>query len=250
MAAHTAAPPAIVNAANSCRAAAARFRALPVCSYFGQIHLSVVWGDEMYPHLRTGFAILICLAAAACAEDSAGLARPNAIIVREFALNQAAITLDPSFGFSLHRGTPGVPPRERAASVGRAVAFSVSDAIVEQLHQAGYDAIRSDGASAEPGGRALIVTGAIRHIDEGQRRHIGSQSVAASGEIDYRMGAGAAPQRLANFSLDSRQVARERVTGALAGRNEINAAAVRLGHAIAQSVLEVARRQNWPGASR
>jgi hypothetical protein len=204
----------------------------------------------MYLYLKTGFAILICLAATACAEDSAGLARPNAIIVREFALNQAAITLDPSFGFSLHRGTPGVPPRQRAASVGRAVAFSVSDAIVEQLRQAGYDAIRSDGTSAEPGDRALIVTGAIRHIDEGQRRHIGSQSVAASGEIDYRTGAGGASQRLANFSLDSRQTVRERVASTLAGRNEINGAAVRLGHAIAQSVLEVARRQNWPGTSR
>jgi hypothetical protein len=198
---------------------------------------------------RTGFAMLICLAAASCAEQSGGLERPNAIIVREFALNQAAITLDPSFGFSLHRGTPGVPPRQRAASVSRAVAFNISDAIVEQLRQAGYDAIRFDGTSAEPGGRALIVTGAIRHIDEGQRRQIGSQSVAASGEIDYRTGAGAAPQRMANFSLDSRQ-SRERVSSAAAGRNEINAAAVRLGHAIAQSVLDVARRQNWPGAPR
>ena len=50
----------------------------------------------MYLHLRTGLAILFCLAATACAEDSAGLARPNAIIVGEFALNQAAITLENS----------------------------------------------------------------------------------------------------------------------------------------------------------
>ncbi len=200
---------------------------------------------------KTLFAVLTCLAAASCADQqSAGLERPNTIIVREFALNQAAITLDPSFGFSLHRGTPGVPPRQRAASVGRAVAFTISDAIVEQLRQAGYDAIRSDGASAEPGGRALIVTGAIRHIDEGQRRNIGSQNASAYGEIDYRTGAGAAPQRLANFSLDSRQLARERISSASAGRNEINAASMRLGHAIAQSVLDAARRQSWPGASR
>jgi hypothetical protein len=102
----------------------------------------------MYLHLRTGLAILICLAAAACAEDSAGLARPNAIIVREFALNQAAITLDPSFGFSLNRGASGVPPRQRAAGVARAVAFSLADAITTQLSQLGYDAIRSDTAAA------------------------------------------------------------------------------------------------------
>src|SRR5437762_6239558 len=141
---------------------------------------------------KTVFAVVTCLAAASCADQSGGgLGRPNAIIVREFALNQAAVTLDPSFGFSLYRGTPGVPPRQRAASVGRAAAFNVSDAIVEQLRQAGYDAIRSDGTSAEPGGRALIVTGAFRHIDEGQRRNIGSQNASAYGEIDYRTGAGA-----------------------------------------------------------
>src|SRR3981189_3544780 len=193
----------------------------------GRFNVSRLGGRAMYLHLRTGLAILFCLAAAACAEDSAGLARPNAIIGREFALNQAAITLDPSFGFSLHRGTPGVPPRQRAASVGRAVAFSVSDAVVEQLRQAGYDAARTHSARAapEPGGRALMVTGAIRHIDEGQRRRVGAHdpSVAASGEIDYRTGAGAAPQRLANFSLDSRQMARERVSPAVAGGHEIHA---------------------------
>jgi len=203
---------------------------------------------------KTVFAVVTCLAAASCADQSGGLGlgRPNAIIVREFALNQAAVTLDPSFGFSLYRGTPGVPPRQRAASVGRAAAFNVSDAIVEQLRQAGYDAIRSDGTSAEPGGRALIVTGAFRHIDEGRRRRVGAEnpSVAVVGEIDYRTAAGAAPHRLTSFSLDSRQ-SRERVITASASRgSDLNAAAVRLGHEIAQTVLDVARRQNWPGASR
>ena len=60
---------------------------------------------------KTVFSVVTCLAAASCADQSGGLGlgRPNAIIVREFALNQAAVTLDPSFGFSLYRGTPGVP---------------------------------------------------------------------------------------------------------------------------------------------
>jgi hypothetical protein len=201
---------------------------------------------------KTGLVLLLCLAATACAgEQEAALVRPNAIIVRDFSLAQTAVTLDPSFGFSLYRGAPGVPPRQRAASVGRAVAFTISDAIVEQLRQAGYDAVRSDATSAEPGGRALIVTGRIRHINEGLRRRVGTEgpSIAADGEIDYRTGPGTAAQRLASFSLDSRQ-SRERITSTPAGRNEINAAAARLGHEIAQSVLDVARRNNWPGAGR
>src|SRR5205814_1159855 len=114
-----------------------------------------------------------------------------------------------TFGFSLYRGTPGVPPRQRAASVGRAVAFNVGDAIVEQLRRAGYDAVLSDGTTPEPDGRALIVTGAFRNINEGQRRRVGAEnpSVSAYGEVDYRAGPGAALQRISNFALDSRQVA-------------------------------------------
>ena len=196
-------------------------------------------------HQRLFAAGLFCLAAAGCADQqSAALPHPNAIIVHEFALNQAAITLDPTFGFSLYRGTPGVPPRQRAASVGRAAAFNIGDTIVEQLRQAGYDAVLSDGATPEPGGRALIVTGAIRSINEGQRRRVGAEnpSVSASGEIDYRTAAGAAAQRLSNFALDSRQVA--------GGGGDVKAAAVRLGQAIAQSVLDAARRNNWPGGAR
>jgi hypothetical protein len=210
-------------------------------------------GNAMRLLFRTSVAVLICLCAAACAEEqSAGLGRPNAIIVREFALNQAALTLDASFGFSLYRGTPGVPPRQRAASVGRAVAFNVSDAIVEQLHQAGYDAIRADGTSAEPGGRALIVTGTFRQINEGQRRRVGAENpnVAVDGEIDYRTGPGAAPQRLGYFALDSRQLSPGRMSASGERGTDLNAAAVRLGQAIAQSVLEVARRNNWPAATR
>jgi hypothetical protein len=193
----------------------------------------------------TLFAVLLCLGAAACADQQpVGAGRANPIIVREFGLSQTAITLDPSFGFSLYRGASGVPPRERAASVARAVAFNIADTIVEQLRQAGYDAVLSDGTTAEPGGRALIVTGALRSVDEGQRRRIGASnpSVSASGEVDYRTGPGAASQRIANFALDSRQV------GGRGG--DVKAAAVRLGHAIAQSVLDAARRQNWPAAAR
>jgi hypothetical protein len=188
---------------------------------------------------------LLSLGAAGCADQqSAALPHPNAIIVREFVLSQAAITLDPTFGFSLYRGTPGVPPRERAASVGRAVAFNIGDTIGEQLRQGGYDALLSDGATPEPGGRALIVTGAIRSINEGQRRRVGAEnpSVSAYGEIDYRTGAGAAAQRVGNFALDSRQIA---------GRGgDVKASAASLGRAIAQSVLDAARRSNWPGAAR
>ena len=202
--------------------------------------------------VKAGCAALYALALAGCAEVETGPARPNLIVVREFAVSPGVVTLDPSFGFSLYRGSTGVPPRERAASVGRAAAFNLADTVVEQLRGLGYDAIRSDAASALPGGRALVVTGAFRQINEGHRRHVGAEdaSIAVDGEVDYQS-AGAAPRRLTTFSLDSRQAPREPIVSALARHgSDVNGAAVRVGHAVARAVVELARRNSWPGASR
>jgi hypothetical protein len=98
----------------------------------------------------------------------------------------------------------------------------------------------------------LVVTGAFRQINEGYRRRVGAEdaSITVAGEIDYQS-AGAAPRRLTTFSLDSRQVPREPVVSASArGGSDVNSAAARVGHAVARAVVELARRNNWPGASR
>src|SRR5712691_8197028 len=99
-----------------------------------------------------------------------GLAHPAPIIVREFAFSPGIVTLDPSFGFSLYRGEAGVPPRQRAAGVARGAAFSVADTIAQQLAASGYDVVRSDRAAPEPGGRAMVISGTLRQINEGYRR--------------------------------------------------------------------------------
>jgi len=210
-------------------------------------------GYAMRWRVKAGFAALLALALVGCADlETAGLTRPNLIIVRDFTASEGVVTLDPTFGFSLHRGAAGVPPRQRAASVGRAAAFNLSDTVVEQLRGLGYDAIRSDAAAVQPGGRALIVTGAFRQINEGYRRRVGAEdsSVTVSGAIDYQS-PGTATRRLTTFSLDSRQLAREPIVSASARRGaDVNSAAVRVGHAVARAVIELARRNNWPGASR
>jgi hypothetical protein len=207
----------------------------------------------MRPLLTALFTALVVVALAGCVPERAGgLAHPNPIIVREFAASPGVVTLDPSFGFSLNRGTSGVPPGQRAAGVARAVAFSLADAITTQLSLLGYDAIRSDTAAPEPGARALIVTGAFRHIDEGRRRRVGAENpnIAVDGEIDYQVEA-AAPQRITELHLDSRQVSQGAIVG-VSGRNgvDVNLAATRVGGAIARYVAETARLNNWPSASR
>src|SRR6266851_9898575 len=154
--------------------------------------------------LTAASAALFAVALAGCVPERAGSpAHPNPIIVREFAASPGAVTLDPSFGFSLYRGASGVPPSQRAAGVARAAAFSLADAITQQLAASGYDAIRSDTAVPEPGARALIVSGAFRHIDEGRRRRVGAEnpSIAVDAEIDYKAEP-PAPQRTTELHLD------------------------------------------------
>jgi len=196
---------------------------------------------------------LLAFTVAGCAErETAAPSHPNLIVVRDFTASPGVVTLDPSFGFSLQRGAPGVPPGQRAASLSRAAAFTLADTVVEQLRSFGYDAVRSNEGGPEPGGRALVVTGAFRNIDEGSRRSVGAEgsSVAADIEVDYQTQA-ARPQRLMSFQLDSRQVPRERIVSASVGRGDnVNAAAARVGITIARYVAELARRNNWPGAAR
>jgi len=192
--------------------------------------------------------LLVILAGCVPPPEAGATGRPHPIIVREFAVSPGVVTLDPSFGFSLNRGAPGVPPRQRAASVGRAAAFSLADAITTQLGNLGYDAIRSDTADAAPGGRALIVTGAFRHINEGHRRQ--NASVAVDVEIGYQT-AGTAPQRLTAFHIDSRQIRREKLTRAAARHGaDVNSAAAGIARTIADYASDLARSNNWPVAAR
>ena len=147
--------------------------------------------------LKAVVAALLLATLGGCIPQVAGPGgHPNLIIVREFAFSLGVVTLDPSFGFSLHRGEPGVPPRQRAGGVARAAAFSLADAVTQQLAASGYDVTRSDTAAPEPGGRALVVNGAFRQINEGYRRQVGAENshIAADVTVDYQT-PGAAPIR-------------------------------------------------------
>lgn len=196
-------------------------------------------------------AILLLAWMAACVPPPTTVpsGHPNPIIVRDFTASAGVVTLDPSFGFSLYRGAPGVPARTRAASVARAAAFTLADAVASQIAGMGYDAVRSETAEAEPGGRALIVTGAFRQINEGHRRQ--HASVAVDVEIGYQPGPGVPAQRLTAFPLDSRRIRQDPLIAAAARQGSgVNAAASAVGHAIANYVGDLARANNWPGAPR
>jgi len=166
------------------------------------------------------------------------------IIVRRFAASIRIVALDPSLGFSLDRRRPGVPADRRAASLARATAFVLAETVTEQLRGLGYNAVQSDDAGPEPDGRALIVSGAFRSINEGHRRRLAGKdaSVAISVVIDSQMH-GEKPQRLKVFQLDSRRIPQQSGRHAEAG---VNSAARELGFVIADAAAELADRNSWP----
>ncbi|HVC55272.1 MAG TPA: hypothetical protein VND95_04915 [Stellaceae bacterium] len=194
-------------------------------------------------------AVLFALLTGCAAQRAAGPpGHPDVIVVRQFAFSPGVITLDPSFGYSLNHGI-GVTPLRRADSVGRAAAFNLADTATQELRSFGYDAVDAAGATPDTGGRALVVTGAFRRIYEGHRRENASVTVAV--EID-ELTAGAAPQRLTAFDLDSRRLVRREALPGVSERhgNDVNYAAMQLGATIAHYVDDLARLNNWGKAAR
>ena len=194
-------------------------------------------------------AILSLLLLAGCAtprapQAAAVPAHPDRILVDEFAFSSGIVTLDRSLGFSLHRGAQGVPPSQRADSVGRAAAFDLADTVTSELARLGYNVEHVETGSPPPDGRALVVRGAFRHIYEGHRHQHAWASIAV--EIDYQA-PGGAPRRLSAFDLDSRTLPR----GPAPGRHgtDVNYQATRLGTALGAYVAQVARANQWPGAA-
>lgn len=198
-----------------------------------------------------GFLFLFFLVGCTAQYEAPPTAHPNAILIRDFAFSPGIVTLDPSFGFSLYRGERGVPREQRAAGLGRAVAFNLTDAMAEYLTGLGYDVLRSDSGALESGMRALVVSGSFRRIDEGHRRRVGdvNSGVTVDVAIDYQV-YGQAPRRLAAFQLDSRQVGGGLIGVSARTRGDVKIAAHQLGAELGRYVAEVARTQKWAAAAR
>ncbi|HTV90421.1 MAG TPA: hypothetical protein VME41_15500 [Stellaceae bacterium] len=198
---------------------------------------------------RSIVAALSLLVVAGCAtrhtEETGTPAHSNPIVIDQFAVSPGVITLDPTLGYSLNRGAPGVPRRERAEAVGRAAAFNLGDAIRRELQGLGYDVVSGDEAAVQSAERALIVSGAFRHIDEG-RRHEGA-SVAVDVTIEFE-DAGQPPHRLTAFTLTSQRLPREDLVPASGRRGEdVNYEASRVGAAVGRYVAQLAQTDHWPG---
>jgi hypothetical protein len=200
------------------------------------------------------FAILASLALGGCVDGLTASGKPSDfIVIGDFAVGDGAVHLDSSFGFSLYRGEAGVPSRQRATSVGRAVAFLVTDTIVDRLRARGYDTVSA--ANPNPAGtgyRALIVSGTLRTVDEGQRRRVGNEHSAVIAQIDVKAELpNGSTQRVQSFTVDSRAAPpAPPESGATKRETGVDADATKVGAEVARIVAEVARRNNWIPATR
>jgi hypothetical protein len=202
------------------------------------------------PRLARFVVALPLLALAACVAAGSRTSGPSSdfIVISDFAVPQDAVRLDPSFGFSLYRGEPGVPSQQRASSIGRAVAFLVTDTIADRLRARGYDATSTTNPNPVGSGyRALIVGGTFRTIDEGQRRHVGDEHSAVIAQVEIKAELpGGGVQPVQNFTVDSRSAPATRAeSGATKRETGVDADAIRVGAEIARVVAEIARRNNW-----
>jgi hypothetical protein len=201
-------------------------------------------------------AVLSLLALVGCAQTgAAALSGPSSdfIVVGDFAVPPGVVRLDPTMGFSLYRGEPGVPAQQRAASVGRAVGFLVTDTIVDRLRALGYDAVSTSNPNPVSSGyRALIVSGTFRTIGEGSRRRAGDEHSAVIADVAIKAELpGGGVQPVQSFAVDSRSAPQVRNnSGATNRETGVDADATNVGAEIARVVGEVARRNNWLPAKR
>jgi hypothetical protein len=209
---------------------------------------------QVLARLARACAVLPLLALAGCIEGVTVSGPPSDfIVISDFAVPEGVVHLDSSFGFSLYRGESGVPPQQRAASVGRAVAFLVADTITDRLRERGYDATSTTNPNPVGSGyRALLVSGTFSAIDEGQRRRVGNEhsAVIATVEIRAEVPSGGT-QKVQSFTVDSRTAPPTRAqSGATKRETGVDADATRIGAEIARVVADVARRNNWVPATR
>lgn len=161
----------------------------------------------------------------------------NVIVVRDFQVtSHTRVVVDTSFGFSLYRGRPGVPLRRRAAALSRAAAFDVAEALTQRLRQLGYAVIHADPGTPDPGGKAMIVAGTLRDVNEGHRRRVGHEHarVSVDAEIDA-WGPGIRP--IQALHVDSAALSRDGLAGSSSGNAPtLGVAAARVGRELARVV--------------
>jgi hypothetical protein len=224
---------------------------------------------------------LAVLALAGCAQTSltgltigysGAVPRPKAIVVSDFVFSSDVVALDRGFTARLSRKLGELPPDQRKQRTAERVNDEIVATIVATLREAGLEAQTGSEEGLSLSDDAVIVTGRLRAIDEGnstQRRLIGFGAGRSGVVADMALThvANGAKKELLSFTAeaDSRRrpgaivaapigaatsvaVSAAAAAGGVAAEKlsaDVQAQARSLGRAAGERIVAYAREKGW-----
>ena len=158
--------------------------------------------------------LALVLAAAGCnparveaTRDYSGpaLAKPDRVLVRDFAITPGDIRLDQGIRARLERATTDKPLSTRQLKTAREANTTLSETLVQKLRASGIPAERFAGNPGAERGNVAVIEGQVVSVDEGNRTRrtliglgAGKSSIEADAQLFHRA-AGAEPRLLESF---------------------------------------------------
>ncbi|HEY2755456.1 MAG TPA: DUF4410 domain-containing protein [Pseudolabrys sp.] len=224
---------------------------------------------------------LVALALAGCAQShvtgltigySGAVPRPKTIVVSDFVFSSDVVALDRGFTARLSRKLGELPPDQRKQRTAERVNDEIVAAIVSTLREAGLEAQAGSEEGLSLSDDAVIVSGRLRAIDEGNstQRHLigfgaGRSGVVADMALTH-VGNGAKKELLSfTAEAESRRrpgaivtapisaatsvaVSAASAVGGVAAEKlsaDVQAQARSLGHAAGERIVAYAKERGW-----
>ncbi len=228
-------------------------------------------------------SVCLCFAALAltgCANTNitgtktggSGLAAPKTVVVSDLAFSSDVVALDRGFTARLSRKLGEIPPHERKQRTAERVNDEIVATVVATLREAGLDARVGSEESLTLSDDAIVVTGRLRAVDEGNRteRNVigfgaGRSGVVADMALTHFSSAG--KKQLMNFTAEAQSrrrpgaaatapvaaasgaaIAAITAAGGVASEKlsaDVEAQARSLGRATGEKIVAYAREQGW-----
>jgi hypothetical protein len=219
--------------------------------------------------LRGVAGVVVALMLGACGQTTlqngpfapGSAARPETVIVADFAFSPDLVLQDRGFAAQLQRRMGKVTPEEMREQIARRVNHEIVTAMVETLREAGLDAGEGGEAAVVAEKAVLVVTGKVRTTDQGNRtqRGAGKSGLVADVAVTHQY-FGAKKEALvfvaeAGSAPRPGGAVRAPAVPAVAGAGpeklsaDVQAGARRLGQAAARRIITFAAEQGWVAKS-
>lgn len=230
--------------------------------------------------LTSAFLAVAALALAGCANTSVsnltsfggGGSKPRTIIVSDFVFSSDVVALDRGFTARLTRKIGNIAPHERKQRTAERVNDEIVATIVATLREAGLDAQPGSEEGLSLNDDALVVTGRLRAVDEGNRTQrsvigFGAGRSGAVADMAVARFSGAGRKQVLSFTAEAQSRRRPgavvtapvgMATGAaISAITSVGGAAVEklsadveaqarsLGRAAGEKIVAYAREQGW-----